>query len=29
MRKFKDYPEMQQLNTLLTMNQADIRKYFA
>ena len=29
MRKFKDYPEMQELQTLLTMNQADIRKYFA
>ena len=29
MKKFKDYPEMQKLNTLLTMKQADVRKYFA
>jgi hypothetical protein len=29
MRKFKDYPEMTELNTLLTMTQAQTRKHFA
>ena len=29
LRKFKDYPEMTELNTLLTMTQAQTRKYFA
>lgn len=29
LRKFKDYPEMQTLQTLLTMDQAWIRKHFA
>lgn len=29
MRKFKDYPEMTKLNTLLTMTQAQTRKHFA
>jgi len=28
-RKFKDEPEMQELQTLLTMQQAELRKYFA
>lgn len=29
MRKFKDFPEMTELNTLLTMTQAQTRKHFA
>ena len=29
MKKFRDEPEIQELQTLLTMNQADIRKKFA
>jgi len=29
MKKFKNEPEIQELQTLLTMQQADIRKHFA